>query len=93
MSLNISELDKLAKLARLELTAGEKKKYAEDISAILNYVSQLQAVKTAEQFTGETQANNLRVDRVVGIPTEEQQALIRQAPEQENNLIKTKPVF
>ena len=93
MSLNISELDKLAKLARLELTAGEKKKYAEDISAILNYVSQLQAVKTAEQFTGETQANNLRVDRVVGIPTEEQQALIRQAPESENNLIKTKPVF
>jgi len=93
MSLNISELDKLAKLARLELTAGEKKKYAEDISAILNYVSQLQAVKTAEQFTGETQANNLRVDRVVGIPTEQQQALIRQAPEQENNLIKTKPVF
>ena len=93
MSLNISELDKLAKLARLELTAGEKKKYAEDISAILNYVSQLQAVKTAEQFTGETQANNLRVDRVVGIPTEQQQALIRQAPESENNLIKTKPVF
>ena len=93
MSLNISELDKLAKLARLELTAGEKKKYAEDISAILNYVSQLQAVKTAEQFTGETQANNLRGDRVVGIPTEQQQALIRQAPESENNLIKTKPVF
>ena len=93
MSLNISELDKLAKLARLELTAGEKKKYAEDISAILNYVSQLQAVKTAEQFTGEAPAVNLRADRVVGIPTEEQQALIRQAPESENNLIKTKPVF
>ena len=93
MSLNISELDKLAKLARLELTAGEKKKYAEDISAILNYVSQLGAVKTEEQFAGEAPAVNLRADRVVGIPTEQQQALIRQAPEQENNLIKTKPVF
>lgn len=93
MSINLKEVEKLAKLARLELKEEEKKKYAEDISAILNYVSQLQGIKTGEQFTSEVLPGRLREDRVIGISTNRQKELISQAPEQENNLIKTKAVF
>lgn len=40
------EIEHLAKLAKLELTAQEKEKFARDLSSILNYVQKLNAVDT-----------------------------------------------
>jgi aspartyl-tRNA(Asn)/glutamyl-tRNA(Gln) amidotransferase subunit C len=40
------QVQKIAKLSRLELTDEELKKYAEQLSQILNYVNQLNEVKT-----------------------------------------------
>jgi len=84
----------LAKLARIELTADEEIKFAKEISAILGFVDQLQKIKVADDLVSDDgQENNLRADMVIGISTAEQSELINQAPEVENNLIKTKPVF
>ena len=61
-------MEHIAKLARLNLSAQEKAKYAEQLSGILEYVDALQAVDTAKveptsQVTGLT--NISREDRVI----------------------------
>ena len=48
MKLTIEQVEHIAKLARLNLTAQEKAKYAEQLSGILEYMDTLQAVDTAK---------------------------------------------
>lgn len=46
MSLSPKEITKIAKLARIRITAAEGEHYAKEISGILNWVEQLQEVNT-----------------------------------------------
>lgn len=46
MSLSIDEVRKIAKLARIKLTSEEEKRHAVTISAVLDYMSILNEVKT-----------------------------------------------
>lgn len=48
MVLSRREVEHIAVLARLELTEEEKQRYAEQLSAILDYAARLQAVDTRE---------------------------------------------
>ena len=94
MSLTIIEIERLAKLARIKLTNEEKEHYAENLSAILAYVEKLQEVKVDSLDNKSTITENvLRQDMVVGVSLIEQKELINQAPETQDNLVKTKPVF
>ncbi|NDJ53513.1 MAG: Asp-tRNA(Asn)/Glu-tRNA(Gln) amidotransferase subunit GatC [Chloroflexi bacterium] len=45
-ALEIKDVEHIAELARLELTEGEKHLFQQQLSAILNYVEQLQEVDT-----------------------------------------------
>lgn len=92
--LNIQEVEKLARLCRLELNAEEKSRYSEDLSAILSYVEKLQEVDL-NQVSNSAKAteNVLRQDMVVGVSLDDQKDLINQAPATKDNLVKTKPVF
>jgi aspartyl-tRNA(Asn)/glutamyl-tRNA(Gln) amidotransferase subunit C len=88
------EVEKIAQLARLELSKDEIKTYSEQLSDILAYVNQLQEVDTKHvptttQVTG--LSNVMREDVVIGCDNPEE--LVKQAPEHENNLIKVKAVF
>lgn len=47
MSLTLHEVEHIAQLARLELTAEEKERYRQQLSSILAYMAQLQHVDTA----------------------------------------------
>jgi aspartyl-tRNA(Asn)/glutamyl-tRNA(Gln) amidotransferase subunit C len=47
MTLTIEEVRKIAFLARLQLTPDEEKRYAEQLSAILEYAARLQEVDTS----------------------------------------------
>lgn len=47
MSLTLAEVDHIAKLARLNLSAEEKSRYGEQLSSILDYVAMLQEVDTS----------------------------------------------
>lgn len=47
MSLSIEEVEHIASLARLDLTADEKERYRQQLSAILDYAARLQAVDTS----------------------------------------------
>ncbi len=46
MALSVEEIKKIAELARLKLTAEEEKRYAETISAVLDYMTILNEVDT-----------------------------------------------
>ena len=46
MALSLEEIDHIASLARLELTAEEKEHFREQLSAILEHAARLQALDT-----------------------------------------------
>lgn len=46
MSLSAEEVEHIAELARLRLTEAEKKRYQQQLSAILDYFTQLQSLNT-----------------------------------------------
>lgn len=46
LKLSIEDVEHIAKLSRLELSSSEKEKFAEQLSQILEYVSQLNEVDT-----------------------------------------------
>lgn len=93
-AITLLEAEKIAKLARLDLSQDEIAKYAGQLSAILGYIKQLQEVKTenvpmTSQVTG--LSNVLRDDAAASCADAEE--LVRMAPASENNLIKVKAVF
>ncbi len=47
MTLTKSEVEHIAELARLQLSEAEKERYAQQLSAILDYAARLQALDTA----------------------------------------------
>ncbi len=88
------EVEKIARLARLELTEGEVVRYAGELSVILGYVGQLQEVDTenvaaTSQVTG--LSNVMREDAVDACDNPEE--LVALAPEHQDGLIKVKAVF
>lgn len=48
MTLTLEEVEHIANLARLELSAEEKARYREQLSAILDYIQQLQELDTSD---------------------------------------------
>ncbi|MCX6742687.1 MAG: Asp-tRNA(Asn)/Glu-tRNA(Gln) amidotransferase subunit GatC [Candidatus Parcubacteria bacterium] len=94
MKLTKSEVEKIAKLSRLELASKEKELYASQLSKVLDYVEKLNEVDTENveitaQVTG--LENVYRNDKME--QGDLQKELVKQAAEQEDDLIKTKSVF
>jgi aspartyl-tRNA(Asn)/glutamyl-tRNA(Gln) amidotransferase subunit C len=48
MSLTLQDVEKIAGLARLALTEAEKKRYLEQLSAVLDYAERLNELDTAD---------------------------------------------
>jgi aspartyl-tRNA(Asn)/glutamyl-tRNA(Gln) amidotransferase subunit C len=48
MTLTLEEIEHIAELARLKLTEEEKARYKDQLSAILDYFTQLQALDTSQ---------------------------------------------
>jgi aspartyl-tRNA(Asn)/glutamyl-tRNA(Gln) amidotransferase subunit C len=67
MKISKEEVEHVAKLARLDITAAEKEAFAQQLSAILSYVDQLKGVDTTDVEPTATvlnQSNVLRDDIV-----------------------------
>jgi len=87
-------VEKLAKLARLKLSAEEKQKFAKEIGAILEYVGQ---IKEAGAEAGERKIpelrNVMRADEnphESGIHTED---LLNSAPERDGGYLKVEKIL
>ncbi len=96
MLLSNEEIQHIAKLARLELTDSELKKYSGQLSAILNYIDQLKEVdvkgiEPTAQVTG--LENILREDAVKNWDEKEIEEALADAPEKEEGFIKVKRVI
>ncbi len=86
MSLTLADVEKIAHLARLELTAAEKQQYLEQLSAILDYAERLNELDltgispTAHAIA---QQNIMRPD--VAEPSLPMDHLLFNAPQQKEN--------
>lgn len=94
MKLSKLEVEKIAKLSRLELTETEKEMFATQLSEVLEYVEKLNEIDTENveetaQVTGLENVYRLDEAMQCDYPKE----LVKQAAESEDNLIKTKYVF
>lgn len=96
MSITSEDVKKIAHLARLGLQEGETERFAEQISAILEYVEQLQKVDTKgiepiAQITGIE--NALRDDEARPVDRAVRDELLKSAPATDGDLVKAKAVF
>lgn len=92
-----SDVEHIAKLARIELTDAEKAKFEKDLSGILEFVVELNEVDTShvEPLTGGTMLENVMRDDVVeGIENREQGiGLVEAAPRKRGNHVEVRAVF
>jgi len=96
MKLTSEEIEKIATLARLELTESEKNMYAEQLSVVFDYIEILNEVNTEGveetcQVTGLEDV--VREDIAQECDEETKQKLIKQFPDKVGNLLKVKAVF
>jgi aspartyl-tRNA(Asn)/glutamyl-tRNA(Gln) amidotransferase subunit C len=94
VSLTLDEVQHIADLARLRLTEGEIEHYREQLSAILDYFVQLQALDTS----GIPPTSSVLPARSVLRPDETRpgmssQELLRNAPQAETNQFRVPPVL
>jgi len=94
MSITIDEVKKIARLARIELTPAEEKRYAATISAVLDYMKILNEVDTkgvaqTSQVTGLEDVTRVDEPRDCQIAKE----LLAQMPEVHNNELVVPGVF
>lgn len=88
------EVEHIAKLARLELSESEKKVYAEQLSAILDYVEKLKKVPTVTvepMHNVSGQSNVMRDDEITNKVC--QKEMLANAPMTEDGYLKVKAVL
>ncbi len=94
MKLTLEQVEHIAELARLELTAEEKERYRQQLSAILEYAARLQSLDTS----GIPPTSSVLPPRSVlredeprpGLPIE---AVLRNAPQVEQDQFRVPPVL
>jgi aspartyl-tRNA(Asn)/glutamyl-tRNA(Gln) amidotransferase subunit C len=94
MKLSKSEIEHIAKLARLKLSDNDATVYSKQLSDILDYVEKMNTVDTAgveetSQVTGLT--NIMREDRIIDSGTHDE--LVDSAPEHGNGYVKVPKVL
>jgi aspartyl-tRNA(Asn)/glutamyl-tRNA(Gln) amidotransferase subunit C len=94
MSLTQAEVEHVARLARMRLSAGEIEHMSEQLSAILDYIEMLQeidveGVPPTAHITG--QSSVMRPDEVLpSLPREE---ILKNAPAHQDGMFHIKAVF
>lgn len=94
MKITVGDVEYIAKLAKLALTEEEKLKYCKQLSRVLDYMDELNAVDTAAvkstAHTGRLK-NVFRED--VAAPSEFAENILKAAPEIEDRYFKVKKVM
>ncbi len=95
MPLTLKDVEHIAALARLELTAEQKQRYLEQLANILDYIAKLQELDTSQvpptAGGGSIDQMPLRADEArPGLTTAE---LLLNAPEKDGDQFKIPPVF
>ena len=95
--ISIKEVEHIAKLARLGLSDKEKETLTQELNGILNYMKKLNEVETGDieptalvtglgnVFRNDENPHQVDVEKI--------KKMIGQAPEREDNFVKTKPIL
>ena len=97
MSITRNNVEHIARLARIELTDGEKTKFEKELSMILSFIEKLGELDTTnvEPMAGGTYDRNVmrgdetQDDNLQGKSAE----LLRQSPDMKDGWVKVKKVF
>lgn len=94
MKLENKEVEHVGQLVRIQINEAEKTKFNNEMSAILDYVDELESaptqnVESISQISG--LENIARTDEIV--PSLQNEKVLQNAPEKEDNFIKVKKVF
>lgn len=93
--ITVKDIEHLANLARIELTAEEKNSFVKEFDSILGYIDQLNKVKVDMDESGRVGVlrNVMRDDVVVERNTDEREALLREAPHREKDFVAVKKII
>ena len=88
------DIDNLAELSRLELSAEEKAGYAKDLSHILGYIDEIKKVDAGEgNLIDEAIVNTMRDDVVTTDTGSHTETLVKAAPDNNGQYVKVKKVL
>ncbi len=88
------DIDNLAELSRLELSAEEKASYAKDLNNILNYISELNKLGLeATPHYDELTLNSMREDVVTTETGSNTEILVKASADNDKNYIKVKKIL
>lgn len=94
MELSKDDVEHVAQLARIELTDSEKEKYSQELSAIIDYVSELDEAPTTDVETIEQIVNLKNITRDDKVkPSLANKEVLANAPQKEDGFIKTKKIL
>jgi len=85
------EVEKIAKLSRLELSEKEVEKMQKDLSEILNYFDVLKSAPKVKTTNHSLQTTNLRIDEAKDSKVADK--LINASPDKKDGYIKVKAIF
>jgi len=92
MAISKEEIEKIARLSRLNITSEEQEKYSTQLSAILDYVEQLKELPNTEaELENFRTLEELRADE--NDSGRFQEKIIENAPESKNNYFVVPAVF
>ena len=93
--MEIKDIEKLAKLSRIELTDKEKGTYLKDIGSILAYVDQIKGAvaEIGEERKVADLRNIMRVDEVVMGEESKSSAVIAEFPQKQGDYLKVKKIL
>jgi aspartyl-tRNA(Asn)/glutamyl-tRNA(Gln) amidotransferase subunit C len=87
------DIEKLAKLARIELAESELQSLAKEADAILGYVSQIENISGEIEKELPHLRNVMRSDAITHAPGEYTKSILANAPSVEKNYLKVKKIL
>ncbi len=95
LMVTITEIEKLAHLARIKLNDADKESLVKEFDSILNYIDQLQKVEISSDVENRVGAvkNIMRPDVVENSTLEEIEMLLAEAPYREGEFIAVKKII
>ena len=93
--ISVTDIEKLAQLARIKIDDSEKKELTKEIDSILTYVDQIKKATVDIDFTpqpGDVH-NVMREDVAITTSPEDREGLLKEAPQREGDFIAVKKII
>lgn len=93
--ITVTEIEKLAQLARIKIDEAEKQSLTKEIDSILSYVDEIKKATVDVDYTPAPGAvhNAFRPDTARTISSEDRERLLNEAPDREGEFIAVKKII